>query len=70
MIGLNTNMRLRETFKAPAFHLFVADLRIRQKYYSQAIKVQAQARNAIEAKKQLMAQYGPETKIISIRRSK
>ena len=63
-------MRLRETFKAPQFFLFVADLRIRQKFYSQAIKVQTNARNAIEAKKQIMAQYGPDTKILYIRRSK
>lgn len=63
-------MFIRETFKKAPFFMFMADLRIRQKFYSQAIKVQTSARNVIEARKQIMAQYGPDTKIISLRRMK
>lgn len=60
-------MLLRE-LQNKNFDIFVADVRVRHKYYSQAIKVQISARNIQEARKQLLATYGKDATIIGLKK--
>jgi hypothetical protein len=63
-------MLIREFSTKAGFAIFTANVRVRQKYYSQWIPVQVSARNIQEARKALLAQYGPDATITGIRQSK
>jgi|TARA_B100000497_G_C7385864_1_gene246544 hypothetical protein len=60
-------MLLRE-LQTKNFIIFVADVRVRHRNYSQAIKVQISARNIQEARKQLEATYGKDATIIGLKK--
>jgi hypothetical protein len=63
-------MLLRELDQKGGFSIFTANVRVKQRYYSQWIPVQVSARNMQEAKKLIQAQYGPDATINGIRNSK
>ena len=63
-------MLLRELDQKTGFSIFTANVRVKQRYYSQWIPVQVSARNMQEAKKIIQAQYGPDAIINGIRVSK
>ena len=48
--------------------IFVADVRVRHRNYSQAIRVQISPRNIQEARKQLEATYGKDATIIGLKK--
>jgi hypothetical protein len=62
-------MLIRE-IKSSLFTVFVAKVQVQQPNYSQWIEVQISARNMQEAKKLLLAQYGPNAKVVGLRPSK
>ena len=70
LIGINTSMLIREFSTAAGFAIFIANVKVRQKYYSQWIPVQISARNMHEARRALLAQYGPDAIITGMRQSK
>ena len=61
-------MLLRE-FTRPEFIVWEAHIRVRNRTYSQAIKIKITARTKQEAHKLIKAQYGPTTQLIYVRRS-
>ncbi len=63
-------MLIRELKDTQAFSIFVATIRVQQKFYSQLIPVQVSARNIHEAKQQILAQYGANTTISGLRKAK
>lgn len=62
-------MLLRE-LKQNTFTVFNAHVQVRHKNYSQWIPVQISARSTQEAKQMLQAQYGKDSKITGLRKSK
>jgi len=50
LIGININMLIRELKDTQVFSIFVANVQVQQKFYSQWIPVQVSARNVQEAK--------------------
>jgi|TARA_B110000977_G_C10856559_1_gene407966 hypothetical protein len=62
-------MLIRE-LKQNNFYVFSANVQVRQRNYSQWIPVQISARSTQEAKKMLQAQYGTDSKISGLRKSK
>ncbi len=70
MIGININMLIRELKDTQVFSIFVANVQVQQKFYSQWIPVQVSARNVQEAKQQILAQYGINAKIAGLRKAK
>ena len=62
-------MLLRE-IKSTNFFVFTANVKVRQRNYSQWIPVQVSARTMQEAKKLIQAQYGVDSMITGIRKSK
>jgi len=62
-------MLLRE-LKQTQFHIFVANVRVRTKFYSQWIPVQVSAGTMQEAKRIIQAQYGVESAITGLRMEK
>lgn len=60
-------MLLRE-LKNNSFSVFVARVQVQQPKYSQWIDAQISARNLQEARKLLLAQYGPGAKIAGLRK--
>ncbi len=63
-------MLLRELKDTEVFSIFVANVQVQQKFYSQWIPIQVSARNIQEAKQQILAQYGPNTKVAGLRKAK
>lgn len=63
-------MLLRELRDTQTFSIFVATVQVQQKFYSQWIPVQVSARNAQEAKQQILAQYGATSKVSGLRKAK
>lgn len=63
-------MLLRELKSVGEFIIFTANVRVRQYNYSQWIPVQISARNTQEAKKLIQAQYGVDSMITGLRKSK
>ena len=70
LIGININMLIRELKDTQVFSIFVANVQVQQKFYSQWIPVQVSARNIQEAKQQILAQYGVDAKIAGLRKAK
>lgn len=62
-------MLLRE-LKSTNFFVFTANVKVRHRNYSQWIPVQVSARNMQEAKKLIQAQYGVDSMITGLRKSK
>jgi hypothetical protein len=62
-------MLIRE-LKQNNFYVFSANVQVRQRNNSQWIPVQISARSTQEAKKMLQAQYGTDSKISGLRKSK
>lgn len=62
-------MLLRE-LKSTNFFVFTANVKVRQRNYSQWIPVQVSARNMQEAKRLIQAQYGVDSMITGLRKSK
>ena len=60
-------MILRE-IKNDKFDMFRADVKVKQRFYSQIIPVVISARNAQEAKKLLQAQYGRSAVITGLKK--
>lgn len=63
-------MLLREIKQKSNFETFIADVKIKQPFYSQIIPVTISARNQQEARKLLQAQYGKDATITGLRKSK
>lgn len=57
-------MLLRELHSVATW---IADVRVRHRTYSQAIKVELQALTMEQAKRMLQAQYGKDSQILSIK---
>lgn len=70
MIGININMLIRELKDTQIFSIFVATVQVKQSFYSQWIPVQVSARNMQEAKQQILAQYGKDSKISGLKKAK
>ncbi len=70
MIGININMLIRELQDTKVFSIFVATVQVKQNFYSQWIPVQVSARNMQEAKQQILAQYGKDSKISGLKKAK
>jgi|AntAceMinimDraft_5_1070358.scaffolds.fasta_scaffold18097_4 hypothetical protein len=62
-------MLLRE-LKQSNFSMFDATVQVRHRNYSQWIPVQISARSTQEARQMLLAQYGNDTKVTGLRKSK
>lgn len=63
-------MLIRELRDTQAFSVFVANVQVQQKFYTQWIPVQVSARNVQEAKQQILAQYGATAKIAGLRKAR
>lgn len=64
-------MLLREISKIePKFSIFTARVKVFNPNYSQWIEVQIPAKNMQEAKRLLIAQYGPNTIVAALRKTK
>ena len=59
-------MLIRE-IKSNHYAVFIARVQVQQPNYSQWIDVQISAKNMQEARKLLLAQYGPNAKIAGLR---
>jgi len=66
---VNINMLLRE-FKKDLFSIWIANVRVRMRTYTQWIPVQVSARNNREAKNIIYAQYGKDAAITDLRKQK
>jgi hypothetical protein len=62
-------MLLRE-LKTNIYSLFIARVQVQQPNYSQWIDAHISAKNMQEARKLLLAQYGPNAKIAGLRKSR
>jgi hypothetical protein len=62
-------MLLRE-LKETGFYIFTANVKIRRQFYSQWIPIQVSARNVVEAKRIIRAQYGDDAVVSGLRKSK
>lgn len=60
-------MLIRELKSLSKFSLFTARVKVLQPNYSQWIEVTISAKNTQEAKKLLIAQYGPGTQVTALR---
>jgi len=63
-------MLIRELKDTQIFSIFVATVQVKQSFYSQWIPVQVSARNMQEAKQQILAQYGKDSKIVGLKKAK
>ena len=62
-------MLIRE-MKSSGFLMFTADVKIKHTHYSQIIPVKISARNVQEARRLLQAQYGKDSVITGLRKSR
>lgn len=62
-------MLLREIKKSD-FAVWIANVKVKNNFYSQWIPVQVSARTGIEAKKLIQAQYGAGSNITGLRKEK
>lgn len=62
-------MLLRE-IKSIDFTVFIANVQVKHRFYSQIIPVNISARSTQEARKMLQAQYGADAVITGLRKSK
>ncbi len=61
-------MLIRE-IKSNIYGVFIARVQVQQPNYSQWIDAQISAKNMQEARKLLLAQYGPKAKIAGLRKT-
>lgn len=61
-------MLIREV-KSNIYNVFIARVQVQQPNYSQWIDAHVSAKNMQEARKLLLAQYGPRSKIAGLRKA-